>query len=144
MELFVLILTGIAGVILTFTTSNLLQQGAVRASAGLSLLVALFFYFFPNLFSEYLTHNIPFLFFGASFVGMVSKNLVSNYWALGISGIIFSILYINTGPYFEGFGGALGTTASISVIVILGVIILQKKLFFRREIEENKSRTSEE
>lgn len=138
MELFVLIISGVAGVILTFTTSNLLKQGAVRASAGLSLLVALFFNFFPNLLSEYLTHNIPFVFFGASFVGMVSKNLVSNYWALGISGIIFSILYINTGPYFEGFGGALGTTASISVIVILGVIILQKKLFYRREIEEIK------
>ncbi len=142
MEIVVLIFTGIAGVILTFITGNLLQQGAVRASAGLSLLIALFFYFFPNLLSEYLTHHIPFVFFGASFVGMVSKNLVSTYWALGISGIIFSLIYINTGPYFEGFGGALGTTASISVIVILGIIILQKKFFPKREIEDNKSITS--
>lgn len=137
MELIVLILTGIAGVLTTFIVSNTWKQGAVRASAGLSLVVGMFFYFFPNLLSEYLTHHIPFVFFGASFVGMVSKNLVSSYWALGISGIIFSTLYLHTGPYFEGFGGALGTTASISVIVILGVVILQKKLFTKREIEEN-------
>lgn len=137
MEAFFLTLTGIIAVLSTFIISNIWQQGAVRASAGLSLLIALFFYFFSNVFSEYLTHNIPYVFLGASFVGMVSKNLVSNYWLLGISGVIFSILYINTGSYFEGFGGALGITASISVIVILGMIILQKKLFSKREIEDN-------
>lgn len=137
METLILSLTGIIGVIATFALANVLQQGAVRASAALSLFVGLFFYFFPELFSEYLTHHIPLVFIGTSFVGMVSKNLLHNYWSLGISGIIFTILYIQTGPFFEGFGGALGTTASISVIVILGVSILQKKLFAKREIEED-------
>ena len=136
METLILTITGIIGVIATFVFANVLRQGAVRASAALSLFVGFFFYFFPELLSEYLTHHIPLLFIGASFVGMVSKNLLHNYWSLGISGIVFTVLYIQTGPFFEGFGGALGTTASISVIVILGVSILQKKLFTKREIDE--------
>lgn len=116
-----IILTGIAAVIGTFYTSTNLNTSAVRASAGLSLIVAAIPLIFPNLLSNYLEIHIPAVFFGASFVGMVSKDLLSNYWLLALAGIIFSLLYINTGSYFEGFGGALGTTASISVILTLGI-----------------------
>ncbi|WP_010228235.1 hypothetical protein [Gillisia marina] len=116
-----IILTGIIAVIATFYVSTRLNQGAVRASAGLSLTVALFTLIFPDLFSNYLLVHIPIVFLGASFVGMVSKELISNYWVLGLAGLLFSMLYLNTGSYFEGFGGALGTTASISVVLILGL-----------------------
>ena len=128
METLIIFISSIAGVLLTFHISTKMEHGAVRASAGLSLIVGLFFYIFPEALSTYLPHNIPLVFMGASFVGMVSEKIISNYWALILAGIVFSILYLHTGTYFEGFGGALGTTASISVIVIMGIGLLKKSL----------------
>lgn len=127
MEIAIILIISILGVISTFYVSTKMDHGAVRASAGLSLIVGLFFYIFPELLSNFLTHNIPLAFMGASFVGMVSEKIINNYWVLTAAGIIFSILYLNTGSYFEGFGGALGTTASISVIVIMGLILFKKR-----------------
>lgn len=127
METAIIIITSIVGVVLTFYVSTKMEHGAVRASAGLSLIVGIFFYLFPAVLSPYLTHNIPLAFMGASFVGMVSEKIIRNYWPLVLAGIVFSILYLNTGSYFEGFGGALGTTASISVIVIMGIGLLHKR-----------------
>jgi membrane associated rhomboid family serine protease len=126
MESVIILTTSILGVVLTFYVSTKMEHGAVGASAGLSLIVGIFFYLFPAVLSPYLTHNIPLAFMGASFVGMVSEKIIQNYWILALAGIMYSILYLNTGSYFEGFGGALGTTASISVIVIMGIGILQK------------------
>jgi len=128
METLIIFITAIAGVILTFVSITHLKQGAIKASAGLSIIVGLFFYAFPVTLSPFLTHNIPLVFMGASFVGMVSDKIVHNYWSLTFAGIIFSVLYLNTGSYFEGFGGALGTTASISVIVMMGTGLLQRRL----------------
>ena len=128
METLIIFITAIAGVLLTFISGKYLDHGAVKASAGLSLLVGIFFYIIPDFLSPFLTHNIPLVFMGASFVGMVSHKIVHNYWSLTFAGIIFSVLYLNTGSYFEGFGGALGTTASISVIVMMGMGLLQRRL----------------
>ncbi len=130
METFTILIASILGVVLTFYFSTKLKHGAVRASAGLSLIVGLFFYFFPAVLSPYLTHNIPLAFMGASFVGMVSEKIIRNYWVLALAGSIYSILYLHTGSYFEGFGGALGTTASTSVIVIMGIIILNSRFIY--------------
>ncbi len=127
METAIIIITSIVGVVLTFYVSTKMEHGAVGASAGLSLIVGIFFYLFPAVLSPYLTHNIPLAFMGASFVGMVSEKIIRNYWPFVLAGIVFSILYLNTGSYFEGFGGALGTTASISVIVIMGIGLLHKR-----------------
>lgn len=134
MDTIFIILTGVIAVIATFYTTTSLNQSAVRASAGLSLIVAVIPLIFPQLFSSYLQLHIPIVFLGASFVGMVSKDLISNYWLLALAGIFFSLLYLNTGSYFEGFGGALGTTASISVILILGIKAIARisKLIFKR------------
>ena len=127
MEVAIIFLISILGVISTFYVSTKMNHDPVRASAGLSLIVGSFFYFFPELISGFLTHNIPLAFMGATFVGMVSEKIINNYWILAAAGIIYSILYINTGSYFEGFGGALGTTASISVIVIMGILLFKKR-----------------
>lgn len=128
MESIFIILTGIIAVVATFYISTHLKQGAVRASAGLSLLVALIPFLFPDLFTAHLASDIPNVFFGASFIGMVSKNLISNYWLLALSGLLFSLIYLHSGSLFNGFGGALGTTASISVVVILGFKKLKEKI----------------
>ncbi|WBL26806.1 hypothetical protein [Zunongwangia sp. HGR-M22] len=121
METILLTLTGIFGSLLTWFINNHKAQGAVRASALPSLVVGLFFYIFPNVVSDYLTKNVPLVFIGASFVGMVSINIISKWFYVAISGLIFSIIYLNTGKFFNGFGGALGTTACISVLVAIGL-----------------------
>lgn len=79
METSILFLTGIISALLTYVVNNKYKQGAVRASAGLSLLVGLFFYFFPEIFIPYLTKNIPIVFIGATFIGMVSSKILSSY-----------------------------------------------------------------
>ena len=126
MEISILFFTGIISAILTYVVNNKYRQGAVRASAGLSLLVGLFFYFFPELFSPYLTKNIPIVFIGATFIGMVSSKILPSYLLVGFSGFIFSIIYLNASPFFKGYGGALGTTAAISVLVSLSLAVVSK------------------
>ncbi|MBI6116536.1 hypothetical protein [Salegentibacter maritimus] len=126
MEILILFITGIISALLTYIVNNKHRQGAVRASAGLSLLVGLFFYFFPEIFSPYLTKNIPIVFIGATFIGMVSSKILSSYLLVGFSGFIFSIIYLNASPFFKGYGGALGTTASISVLVSLSLAVVSR------------------
>ncbi|MBE7641138.1 hypothetical protein GUB10_12415 [Salegentibacter sp. BLCTC] len=134
MEILILFITGIISALLTYIVNNKHRQGAVRASAGLSLLVGLFFYFFPEIFSPYLTKNIPIVFIGATFIGMVSSKILPSYLLVGFSGFIFSIIYLNASPFFKGYGGALGTTASISVLVSLSLAVVSRseKLPWRR------------
>lgn len=121
MELWIFILTGIAGATGTYFVSTWLKQGPVRASALLTLLVAGFFNLFPASVSLYLAKNIPVVFIGASFIGMVSSQHLSTYTGLAISGVIFTVIYLNTSKMFNGYGGALGTSACISLLVVLSI-----------------------
>ncbi|MEH6407283.1 MAG: hypothetical protein V7767_08390 [Leeuwenhoekiella sp.] len=132
MENIVIIFTGIAGAITTYLVNNNLQQGAVRASAGLSLLVGLFFYFFPHILNPYLSHHIPIVFIGASFIGMVSEKILSHYFLIALSGCVFAIIYLNTSKFFDGYGGALGTTASIAILVAISLSIVSENKHIKR------------
>jgi len=132
MEVSILFITGIISALLTYLVNNKYDQGAVRASAGLSFIVGLFFYFFPEIFSPYLTKNIPIVFIGATFIGMVSSKILSSYLLVGFSGFIFSIIYLNASPFFKGYGGALGTTAAISVLVSLSLAVVSKSKKMKR------------
>ncbi|MFI2741416.1 hypothetical protein ACG2LH_01640 [Zhouia sp. PK063] len=145
MQYLVLIITGILGAIATYIVNENLKQGPVRASALLSLLVASFFYFFPDVCNINLTTHIPVVFIGASFIGMVSARVLSSYVLIGFSGLIFSVIYLNSSHFFEGYGGALGTAACISILVTLSLPVFFKNrkvnnglmqlrnLFFRRK-----------
>ncbi|WP_299781612.1 hypothetical protein [uncultured Formosa sp.] len=123
----IIIITGVLGATLTFYVNEHLSQGAVRASALLSLIVSLFFYCFPDVLNPYLTQNIPTAFIGASFVGMVSSKAISHYSWLIIAGIIFSIIYINKSTFFRGYGGALGTSAFIALLATMAIPLVFKK-----------------
>lgn len=137
-----LILTGITAAIGTYYVNNHLRHGAVRASALLSFMVASFFYLFPELLNSTLTKQIPVVFIGASFVGMVSHKVVNNYAVLAISGVVFTVIFLNTSTFFTGYGGALGTSACISLLTAMslplllskkrvsnGILVLRKLLF---------------
>ncbi|RFZ91350.1 hypothetical protein D0C36_16815 [Mucilaginibacter conchicola] len=123
----VLICTAVIAANLTFYVNERLKQGPVRSSAGLSLLVACFFTVFPHILSPALVKNIPVVFIGGSFIGMVSAKLLSGYLRLSMAALVFSIIYLNTSKFFNGYGGALGTAASISVLVVLSLPFLNIK-----------------
>ena len=127
MNSIIIIITGIAGATLTFYVSEQLKQGAVRASALLSLVIGLFFYCFPEMLNDYLTTNIPIAFIGASFVGMISSKIMSNYGLLAIAGTLFSIIYINKSYFFDGYGGGLGASAFIALLATMAMSVLFSK-----------------
>lgn len=127
MNTLALILSGIAGATLTYFVSTHFKQSTVRASALLSLLVGLFFYAFPDLLSTFLTKNIPMVFFGSSFIGMVSTKYQVNYIHLAMAGVLFSMIYLLKSDFFIGFGGMLGAIALISLLSTLGVTKLVSK-----------------
>ena len=125
----IILIAGIFGALATFYLNNILQLGGVMASAGISVLAGSFFYIFPELMNEYLSQNIPVVIMGASFIGMATSRLIKQYWIMTISGFIFSIIFLLTGSFFEGFGGGLGTTAAISLCSIYAIKHLKSKIF---------------
>lgn len=135
-DLIVLVFAGILGSTFTFYLSENIKIGPVRASALLSLLVGLLFYCFPHIFNSYLTKNIPLVFCGTTFIGMVSSKLFGSYFRLAIAGILFAIIYHYKSHFFEGFGGALGALAFISLLTAISISKLisrsykMKKFFF--------------
>ena len=129
----ILIFTGIIGSMLTYYLNNTLKWGAILASAFPSLLVGLFFYFFPFLVEENLAQQIPVVFIGASFVGMVSNKVLHQPIYVVLAGLIFSIIYLNKAQFFNHFGGALGTTACIAVIAAIGLATVIQHKGFRKK-----------
>ncbi|WP_113635312.1 hypothetical protein [Nubsella zeaxanthinifaciens] len=123
----VYIFTAILAAMLTFYVNHSLKQGAVRSSALLALLVALLFHYVPDILSATLTKNIPVVFIGGSFIGMASKKIVDSYFKLAISGFVFAIIYLNTSSFFNGYGGALGASAGISLLSVLSLPFFSTK-----------------
>ncbi|MGB5928809.1 MAG: hypothetical protein WBH03_11585 [Cyclobacteriaceae bacterium] len=122
------IITGILGSMSTFFVSHHLGQGPVRSSAGLSLLVALMCEYLPLSVSQELASTIPYVFIGASFIGMASAEVLSQYVLMGLAGGIFGYLYLHASQFFTGFGGGLGTAACIALMVSLGTLALWKRI----------------
>ncbi|REH44476.1 hypothetical protein C7448_1118 [Tenacibaculum gallaicum] len=114
-------LTSIFGAFLTFIVSTKYKQGPVRASALLTLVVSGLLYLFPEIFPQNLTQQTPWVFFGASFVGMTSSKLTRNYTSIIFAGIVFGFIYTVSPTFFNGYGGALGTAACISILVVIGI-----------------------
>ncbi|WP_283640866.1 hypothetical protein [Mesonia mobilis] len=132
----IIIFTGIAGSLITYYLNNHLKWGAVLASAFPSLLVGLFFYFFPFLVEENLAQQIPVVFIGASFVGMVSNKVLHHPIYVILAGLIFSIIYLNKAQFFNHFGGALGTSACIAVVAAIGLATVIQQKGFRKKKKE--------
>lgn len=122
----ILLLVSFASAVATFWINEDLKQGPVRSSALFSLVVALYFHFFPANVDTGLVKNIPLVCIGASFIGMVSARLLSSYLLIGMGGVIFCLIFLHTSKFFNGYGGALGTSAAISVLAVLSIPIVGK------------------
>ncbi len=126
-ELLILILSGAFSAVITFIINVKFNQGHVRASAIVGVAVGCFVLFFPNSFSAYLTYHLPLVCFGASFVGMVSHKVLSNYLLIALSGGLFTVLFLNLSKMFNGFGGGLGVTACLALLITLAIPVIFKK-----------------
>ncbi|WP_405604431.1 hypothetical protein [Polaribacter sp. Asnod1-A03] len=127
LEFLLLLIIGGGSAVATFVLQIKWKQSPVRSSAIVGVIAGISVLIFPNLLSAYLTDNIPLVCFGASFIGMVSSKVVSNHVLIGISGVVFTIIYFNTSTYFNGFGGGLGSAACIALLVTLSIPVLKKK-----------------
>ena len=125
-----LICIAVFGAVLTSMVSVEFKQGAVRASALTSLIVALFFHFFTSLLSPYLTQHIPVIYFGASFVGMVSPTVHPKRVQIAISAFIYSLIYLSTEGVFMKYGGRLGASAFIAISFTYGFQLALKRFKF--------------
>ena len=124
-------MAGVFGATSTFYLNNKLQFGGVLASSVVAVIAGGLFYIFPTLLNENLSLNIPIVIMGASFVGMATNRVIKSSWIIGVSGFIFSTIYLLTGPFFEGYGGSLGTIAAISLCSVYSLSGLSKLLKFQ-------------
>ena len=122
MNAILMVLVSVIASASTYFVSHNLKQGPVKASAILSFIVALLFaLLFHNAKANYLIMNIPLVFIGASFVGMSSKTHLKNLMYAAFAGLLFGFIFLSTADLFKGYGGGLGTKASLSVLVTLGI-----------------------
>lgn len=122
MDLILAIIVGMFGAWSTYKLAQIPSMGVVRSSALLSLVVGLIFYFFP---SGTQFDLIPVIFIGASFVGMTSVERISSGFQIALAGMVFGMIYHYMVPTHTGFGGALGTSACLGGIVVLGVRLVR-------------------
>ncbi|MFV8224331.1 hypothetical protein [Christiangramia aquimixticola] len=115
------IISGIYGAIATYLLNHEFSMGAVRASALISFTGALPFHFVTEPFYGELGSVIPIVIMGASFIGMASKEIGNNLKTMGVSGLLFGLIFLSTGDFFNGYGGSLGTTAAIALGATLGL-----------------------
>ena len=116
------IISSIVGGFGTFLIKTKLNWHPLKASALLSFVVAIPFEVWE--IKEY--GSIPFVVFGASFIGMSSQKICNNILIL-IASTLFGILYTLLNSNFNGIGGTLGTTACLSCLSILVLNRLVKR-----------------
>ncbi|MBI9009066.1 MAG: hypothetical protein JEZ05_03465 [Tenericutes bacterium] len=124
---FLLILTTILGVLITFYFKHFFKVSAVFASALPSFIFALIFICFIPEHYDYVV-----VYFSASFIGMSSEKRLKNVYYVLLSGIVLGLIYDLFIEFFNGLGGKLGLMAMISVIITSGISMLLDKMKKRR------------
>ncbi len=121
-----IVISAFLGSFSTYWGVHRLKWSAVLASSLFSLIFALIMNWIPW-FDADLTFKLSVVFIGASFVGMSSEKLVENEKYLFIATLFYLIMFLRVSSVFNGFGGGLGTSATIGVVSVLGI----KKLLDR-------------
>lgn len=110
-----IITIALAGTLSTYLVHNNSSYSAVKSS----VLCTLLFIVVLHLASLFININDQYqaVFFGGSFVGMCS-NKILNLWSIIVAAIFYGLLLYFSLSLFKGMGGALGTSAAITVIAI--------------------------
>jgi len=112
----VIIIISLVGSLLTYFFADKVKWTAVKSSSLLSLFFACSSLVLNN-YVPYDNELYTLCFFGASFVGMTKITNLSYFW-IGAGGITYGLLFNTVYQYFSNIGGALGSTACISIIVV--------------------------
>jgi len=126
-NMFLLILTTTAGVLVTYYIKHFFKVSAVFASALPSLIFALIFIYLIPDHSDYVV-----VFFSASFIGMSNKKRLRNIYFVLLSGIVLGLIYDVFIEFFNGLGGKLGLMALISVIITSGISMILEKIKMKK------------
>ncbi|AQX06118.1 hypothetical protein ATB99_16345 [Elizabethkingia meningoseptica] len=119
MLLFVHIIIAISGSWLTFYLNRYLKLGAVKSSSLLALIVGGIYQLNQSFLHYDIPQDIPFLVIGSTFIGMITSRKHYRNFNLFVAPIIFTIIYYNISKEFNGFGGAIGTAACISLLIAI-------------------------
>lgn len=115
--LFFTVIVALVGTVVTYWLNNKRGLGPIKSSAISSFIIAIPLQIVP--FSGFLA-LIPIVFFGASFVGMTNEKTLG-WFPIIIVGVFYGVIFHFTHPFFNGYGGTLGTTACLCCL--LGVLI---------------------
>jgi len=98
-----IIATAFLGAVISNLLNIRFSQGAVFSSSGMTLAIVMF---------------------GASFVGMSNRKVLGNEALVGLTGVVFGVLFVVTAHALGGLGDKLGTLALSSVLAIYGAYFL--------------------
>lgn len=129
-------IVGAVAALVSFILNNNFKLGIVVGSALPSLVFALAVMGLTPYLPDQFVAEAPVIFYGAAFIGMASNQVLSSYFLIGIAGLLFTFTYLFTAPFFNGFGGALGTTAALCFLPIWGIKVLIEK--YKPILEEYK------
>lgn len=132
MDKIIILLVAMFAGLITYFISNILNKGAVLASAVVTLVSGVVLpYFFPTTGG-----NLAAMAACASYAGMISTKNAPRLWNMAIVSLITGVLYITASNAYVGVGGRLGTIAAISCFTWLGF----SKIFLKeKNLEDNKS-----
>jgi O-antigen/teichoic acid export membrane protein len=129
------IVSAVSGAICTYWLQTRWKVRPVSASSVVTLLIALAVLPFSD--SSQGMQAIPYAGIGGSFIGMSTKKNVKGFETVLLAALIFGLIFIHSSQFFEGFGGALGTSACISVLTAISW-----RKFFKRVRSKTKRKMS--
>lgn len=127
MIVFSLYIVGLVAALIAYVLNNNYKLGVVVGSALPSVVFALAVLGFESFLPVKFVTEAPVIFYGAAFIGMASNKILASYFLIGIAGLLFTFIYLFTSPFFDGFGGALGTTAALCFLPVWAISLLRKK-----------------
>lgn len=111
------IVSAVVAAISTYWLHTRFRLNPILASTTVTLVIAVAVLPFAN--ATDWVQAIPYAGIGGSFIGMSTKKNVKGFESVVLAGIIFGLIFIHSSQFFEGFGGALGTSACISVLTAI-------------------------
>ncbi len=109
--------SGIIAAASTYWIHTRFGTNPVLASSLVTLAIALAVLSFGE--SSPWMRPIPYAGIGGSFIGMSTKKTAKGFESILLAAVIFGVIFIHSSQFFEGFGGALGTSACISVLTAI-------------------------
>jgi hypothetical protein len=103
------------------------QQTGVFASAAVGVVLGLFWMFVSS--AEMQTAMV--IAYGATFVGMTSKKILSESMVL-LGAFVYPMMYVLFSPLFQGYGGKLGMIALLTTTLLHGLIEIARMLETKR------------